>query len=144
MPQTSSASNLIEAPFVGAAVKNLNAFQTHTSGGFVGHPYTCANRGDGQHGEEGGDTGVLIATAEGWVCPHCDYTQFSAHPMMAQDAKPLGHRMFGQPSPAQLRQRIDDHINDYKGLLVRKPGARGVKMMIASLEARLADLDADA
>ena len=38
------------------------------------HPYTCGSgrRTDAQHldGE-----GVLVATANGWMCPYCDYRQ---------------------------------------------------------------------
>lgn len=38
------------------------------------HPYTCANRDTG-HLNFGGDTGMLIPTVRGWICPCCDYTQ---------------------------------------------------------------------
>jgi hypothetical protein len=36
------------------------------------HPYTCPNRGDGNHGD---GKGVLVAMLDGWICPHCDYKQ---------------------------------------------------------------------
>lgn len=39
------------------------------------HPYTCANRGDGNHRGEG----ILVPTVRGWVCQYCDYTQTWAH-----------------------------------------------------------------
>ena len=39
------------------------------------HPYTCENRGDGNHLEVGGDKGILVPTVNGWICPSCDYTQ---------------------------------------------------------------------
>jgi hypothetical protein len=42
------------------------------------HPFTCANRGDGSHREEG----LLVPTVRGWICPYCDYTQNWAHDFM--------------------------------------------------------------
>lgn len=136
-------SDLLEAPFIGTTIQHLNTFQTHTSGGFIGHPYTCANRGDGQHGKEGGDLGILIATHEGWVCPHCSYTQKSAHPMMA--AKPTqtapAFRSFGV-STAQTKETLVRYIGEYEALAQRKPDAAGVTVMIRSLSERLAELSA--
>lgn len=43
------------------------------------HPYTCANRGDGNHRDVYGDLGALVPTIRGWICPFCDYTQEWAH-----------------------------------------------------------------
>ena len=57
----------------------LNQFQT--LGRF--HPFTCPNRGDGEHRMFNGDEGALVATRRGWICPWCDYTQDWAHAMMA-------------------------------------------------------------
>lgn len=56
-------------------VVKLNEAQT--AGRF--HPYTCANRGDGNHRSWNGDLGALVATTRGWICPFCDYTQNWAH-----------------------------------------------------------------
>lgn len=77
---------MIETPFTLAQVQALNEAQLHLHIDPLRaiHPFTCANRGDGSHGEEGGDLGVLIATPGGWVCPHCDDTQNFAHDAMAQ------------------------------------------------------------
>lgn len=47
------------------------------------HPFTCANRGDGEHREFNGDLGALVATRRGWICPWCDYTQNWVHDVMA-------------------------------------------------------------
>lgn len=57
-------------------VTALNELQT---GARFGHPYTCPNRGDGRHHDNGHDIGCLVATEHGWVCPDCDYTQDWAH-----------------------------------------------------------------
>ena len=46
------------------------------------HPFTCENRGDGNHRFAYGDKGALIPTVRGWVCPFCDYTQDWAHGFM--------------------------------------------------------------
>lgn len=39
------------------------------------HPFTCPNRGDGNHRDIYGDLGALVPTIRGWICPFCDYTQ---------------------------------------------------------------------
>lgn len=71
-------------PFTSDQVEILAHNQTC---GFV-HPFTCANRGDGDHREAYGDKGALIATVRGWICPFCDYTQDWAHGhMMAAKAE---------------------------------------------------------
>lgn len=49
---------------------------------FRGHPFTCPNRGDGNHRNVFGDLGALVPTVRGWVCPFCDYTQNWAHGFM--------------------------------------------------------------
>jgi len=46
------------------------------------HPFTCANRNDGNHRSVMGDVGILIPTVRGWICPFCDYTQTWAHDFM--------------------------------------------------------------
>lgn len=46
------------------------------------HPFTCVNRGDGNHRDIYGDLGALIPTVRGWICPFCDYTQNWAHEFM--------------------------------------------------------------
>lgn len=51
------------------------------------HPYTCGNRGDGNHVEFGGDLGMLIPTVNGWICPCCDYTQNWSHETGRPSAK---------------------------------------------------------
>lgn len=48
------------------------------------HPFTCANRGDGNHRNVFGDLGALVPTVRGWVCPFCDYTQTWAHGFMSE------------------------------------------------------------
>jgi hypothetical protein len=70
----------IGAPFTPEQVANLEVFQR--SGTM--HPFTCANRGDGKHGNVDGDTGMLVPTVRGWICRYCDYTQEWAHAFMAR------------------------------------------------------------
>lgn len=50
------------------------------------HPFTCANRNDGNHRNVFGDTGALVPTVRGWICPFCDYTQNWAHGIMKEPA----------------------------------------------------------
>lgn len=52
------------------------------------HPFTCPNRGDGKHVNAYGDTGALVATVRGWICPFCDYTQDWAHGFMTEKKLP--------------------------------------------------------
>lgn len=70
------------APFLPWQVDLLNQFQVGANSPVRGHPFTCPHRGELPHGTEGGDLGVLIAKAQGWVCPHCSYTQDWAHESM--------------------------------------------------------------
>ena len=63
-------------PWSEATIKSLNELQT---GIRYGHPYTCENRNDGNHKNNGRDLGCLVATADGWVCPDCSYRQNWAH-----------------------------------------------------------------
>lgn len=51
------------------------------------HPFTCPNRGDGEHRFFNGDLGALVATRRAWICPWCDYTQDWAHDFMACGAR---------------------------------------------------------
>lgn len=48
------------------------------------HPFTCPNRGDGNHRENGIDLGGLVPTVRGWVCQFCDYQQDWAHGFMSK------------------------------------------------------------
>lgn len=50
------------APWSTSQIENLNDYQ---ASGFM-HPYTCCNTHEDRN---------LIATRDGFVCRHCDYTQ---------------------------------------------------------------------
>lgn len=55
-------------------VEHLTAFQTRNDF----HPFTCANRNDGNHRGDG----ILVPTVRGWICQYCDYKQDWAHEFM--------------------------------------------------------------
>jgi hypothetical protein len=61
----------ITTPFTDEQVENLNKFQRHSHM----HPFTCKLYHDGEN--------VLVATTDGWICPHCEYTQYWSHDFMA-------------------------------------------------------------
>lgn len=82
------------------ADKILALNRAQSAGAF--HPFTCPNRGDGEHREFNGDKGALVATRRGWICPWCDYVQSWAHGFMATEAAA------GWPSPAQDADAADD------------------------------------
>ncbi len=69
-----SKRKLITAPFSAQQIDSLNHYQVGVNI-FCGHPFTCPRRSESHHGAEGWDTGLLVATDTGWVCPHCGYTQ---------------------------------------------------------------------
>lgn len=77
---------MLKAPWTPAQTRQLNAWQRAD----CVHPFTCAARGDGRHGELHGDMGTLVASPLGWICPWCDGTQDWAHDYMA-DAEALQH-----------------------------------------------------
>lgn len=80
----------INAPFTKEQVERLNEYQT--KGRF--HPFTCIGQMKEQENENGKFTertrsecpnsGTLIATEEGWVCPCGEYKQSWAHEFMAE------------------------------------------------------------
>jgi hypothetical protein len=72
VPEGSVALVSVAPPFTPEQVASLNAYQA--SGAF--HPYTCGN--DDCHGVKG-QHASLVARADGWHCPACDYTQEWAH-----------------------------------------------------------------
>lgn len=70
-----------EPPWTQQQVDYLNDFQK--DGRF--HPFTCPNRSPQTHVVRvARQFGVLVATADGWVCPDCDYTQGWAHDFMVE------------------------------------------------------------
>lgn len=68
----------VKLPWNDEQVRALNELQ---DGLRYGHPYTCPNRGDGQHRHNGNDLGCLEATPAGWICRDCGYAQVWAHAM---------------------------------------------------------------
>lgn len=127
----------LEAPFSQLIAHALNQSQVGVGKGMVIHPFTCANRGDGHHGEEGGDTGVLIATLTGWVCPHCDYIQNWAHPAMASSTPSGLPDWLQKHRDDQVPEMLDRRLQAYRMLQVERPRAPGVGEMIEALEMRL-------
>lgn len=124
----------ILAPFSPEQVQRLNEWQTNTGEGLSAHPFTCANRDDGQHGDAGGDIGILIATEGGWVCPFCDYTQNWAHAIMAAPSAslvaiigPSGESWIPHHSIAEL----DRHLLSYRALAAK--GRIGAAVMVGCL-----------
>ena len=68
-------SDKIIPPWNYEQVDALNRFQR---AGYM-HPFTCPN-------DHPGDK-ELMARRTGWLCPHCDYTQYWAHKFMLE--KPI-------------------------------------------------------
>jgi len=61
-------------------IEKLNNYQNERKF----HPFTCPERGDGNHRIFNGDLGALVATIRGWECPWCSYTQDWAHDFMCK------------------------------------------------------------
>jgi len=72
-----------QAPFTVDQVARLEAFQRER----CYHPFTCAHRGDGNHGNIDGDTGILVPTVRGWICRYCNYSQDWAFRFMTEPPK---------------------------------------------------------
>jgi hypothetical protein len=128
------------APFSVQQVQHLNEWQSKSSGGFAGHPFTCQNRVDGNHGFEGGDLGVLIATTSGWVCPDCEHRQDWAYPIMAEKATAILN-LFGEHGRnlIPMHQPITERLTAYQAMAIEgKPGA---EVMLACLLRRKEELE---
>ncbi len=52
-------------------VEKLHNFQFEKDPFKRMHPFTCPNRGDGNHFDNGSDLGALIPTIHGWICQSC-------------------------------------------------------------------------
>lgn len=142
------------APFSAETIHRLNQRQVGVDD-IVGmsHPFTCPSRGDGAHGDEGGDRGVLVATEGGWICPHCDYTQDWAHASMTQPIRPtLAGRLGLAEDEARERilNRLDKRLTAYKALWsslssddqISSSAGSAIRVMLESLNAhRLALFD---
>ncbi|KWU19048.1 hypothetical protein [Burkholderia cenocepacia] len=102
------------------------------------HPFTCANRHDGQHGREGGDLGVLIATEDGWVCPHCAYTQNWAHPQMTEEPAEDGEKSPFAGMLAVKPETVERMLAAYLPLAEQRKA--GAQVMVDCLRARVAEL----
>lgn len=74
----------VSAPFTPQQVDFINQYQVGVLSALPGHPFTCPHRDAPHHGNEGGDTGVLIATQKGMECPYCSHTQVWVHSFMAK------------------------------------------------------------
>ncbi len=102
-------SDPVQAPFTPEQVAAMNAFQAR--GDF--HPFTCGsgNRGDAAHldGE-----GRLVATADGWVCPYCDYRQDWAHGEMAANPAPAPPVAVARPPGrrANMKKMTPEQLTD--------------------------------
>lgn len=130
----------ITAPFTPAQVDLLNQYQSGVNSIMPGHPFTCPNRSDGvayqdgkadyskaTHGNQGGDRGILIATQDSWVCPHCGYTQDWAHETMALPVSIDNENLMaatlsasGIDSKQTLLERIEKVISEYMALYMSR------------------------
>lgn len=134
----------IQAPFTATQVQGLNEYQTGADFGHKMPPFTCGNRGDGQHGEEGGDKGVLIATEQGWVCPCCEYTQDWAHSFMVSSRTSFMPQFFERVlSTEEKIASVEQILASYFQLGEKRPGAHGIAQMVGTLEQRIAELKAE-
>lgn len=67
--ESSGKNQRMQAPFTSEQINKLLWWQQNM------HPYTCPNRGDGKHR----DDGALVPQVEGFICKDCDYVQTWAH-----------------------------------------------------------------
>lgn len=98
---------ITRVPFSPTTVRRLMVLQTRHDI----HPYTCGNRGDGKHEKIGGQTGILIPTVSGWVCPDCDYTQDWVHNSFLNAI--IFDVAFDKPSHAPASTAPEDVVEKY-------------------------------
>jgi hypothetical protein len=122
------AAGRIGPEFMYEQIQHLNEQQcrvgaTRDAAGIApaAHPVICANRLDGGHGEQGGALGLLVATPDGWVCPHCGYTQelifATSLPATLPDADS------SQEAIAALRERVVRYVAEYQALILDRKKA---------------------
>lgn len=130
----------IYAPFTLEQVVALNRWQIR---GNV-HPFTCPTRA------ADGTAVDLVAEAEGWRCPACDYRQNWAHDFMVPPVTPP-HRRLGRPKndyERLLREFQDAHarmvVVEADLLLAREALDRARAVMLLALPALESDGTVDA
>lgn len=97
---TAEGASRLLPPWTDEQVRALNAYQ---QAGYM-HPFTCPNRSDGQHQNDGSDLGTLVAGTDGWWCRDCEYTQRWAHEFMADPRSSRG--VSGTSSPSEVVTRL--------------------------------------
>jgi hypothetical protein len=124
-----ASDDWIHPNFTFELIQRLNEQQCNVDSLFPRfHPLTCANRGDGQHGREGGDLGLLVATPDGWICPHCGYTQTLTYaPMLEARSDPVLPLLSGAFSQQEIesfhtaqRERVARYIQQFTALITSR------------------------
>lgn len=88
-----------------------------------GYTYTCPNRSDGNHFDNGNDLGCLIATENGWICPSCEYTQDWFHSELPSDDRVFfnGNYQVEKNYQQDKEQRAWlDYFNNYSKVSLQK------------------------
>lgn len=84
----------IEAPFTKEQIHALIVYQA--SAAF--HPYTCPNRGDGEHLMEQHE-GMLYPTRNGLICAFCGYLQTWAFHIPSEQVEKIERAMIDMFGP---------------------------------------------
>lgn len=122
-----AAPDRVRAPFTAEQVQRLNERQCHVEGPCAPpfHPFTCPQRGMGNHSNAGGDQGLLIATESGWECPTCGFKQDYAYRAMVEAPldKALEQAIYAQLPSAKYEEwqaillaRIDRCLTEFTEL----------------------------
>lgn len=103
--------------------------------------FTCRQRHDSPHGEEGGDMGILLADKDGLGCPYCDYRQPGFHSALAS-LPSITYAAISIDDIDLLLNRAKGHQVEYQALSAQLGGSPLVDSVLGSLQARIGELEA--
>lgn len=102
----------------------VDALQTFQRAGFV-HPFTCPN----QHAGASRD---LVATVDGWICPHCEYRQRWAYASMLGAPVDPGAELRAALALTRVADAIEESFPtiDFKAPSAKVMLERAAKMIV--------------
>lgn len=120
-------SDTITKEFTQEQVDMLNIYQLAR----YMHPFTCGsgNRTD-EHHKDG--EGILIATADGWKCPFCDYTQDWAYGFMASLDNNVESKVTVEDILYTLRDKLKQTSNEEHQKLWKRAFIKFLRLKVAS------------
>ncbi|MBD8088795.1 hypothetical protein IFT48_02300 [Pseudomonas fluorescens] len=130
----------IGGPLTQDQIYYIHQHQLWIKDGLADLKFTCRQRHDSYHGEEGGDMGLLLADEQGLACPYCDFRQPEFHSALAS-LPSITYAAISIEDIDHLLVRARHHHGEYSALNDQQGGSALIQGALCSLEARIAELE---